>query len=275
MSKYNCDCCNFHTDIKTKYEDHKKTNKHLSKLNIMTADKDKIIEGLQLEVSYLRGKVEAFELMFKKGVENTVLGPVKVEHEEQGTYDEPTELVNFDNGDAFWETLQFDVNEALAEEIAGLRTDDDANYKLTECMDAYEAFINNPKNNLPYIQVFRDSFSDNNAILDFICEKVLKDTSMKITDKYRGLFHIYQRDEWLGVQESSDIIATIITSFVRHLRKYFKCLKIYYSYDSNTKQLCPEREKDIQFTINKLIKESGLNERDEEEDLKYILKKFR
>lgn len=271
MSKYNCYCCNFHTDIKTKYEDHKKTNKHLSKLNIMTADKDKIIEGLQLEVSYLRGKVEAYERMFK--VENTVLGPVKVEPEEQ-TYDEHVEPTNYDD-EEFIDTLDLNVNEELAELIAGLRTEDDAVCDLTDIHNAYEAFMNNPKNNLPYLQVFKDNLTNNNALLDFLYEKVFKHSSVRTTDKYRGRFHLYKEDKWLDVQESTEIFQMIISSFLLHLRKYLKCLKIYYSYDSKTRELDTEREKDIMFLVDKLKNEGGLFDRDYDEDIKYILKKFR
>ena len=65
MPEYKCECCNFKTPIKCKFESHLETKKHLSNVNIMEEDKDKIIESLRQENMFLKGKVEAYEMMMK------------------------------------------------------------------------------------------------------------------------------------------------------------------------------------------------------------------
>ena len=258
MPEYKCECCNFKTPIKCKFESHLETKKHLSNVNIMEEDKDKIIESLRQENMFLKGKVEAYEMMMKHFA-------VKEETTTETNY-EPFV-------DDFLKSLELEVNDTLTESIAELRTIDDNQVDIN-LNNVYEAFVFNDKNNLPYIKSFSDISGETEHVVgDLIIEKVLKHCSIEITEPYKGRFKLYSKGKWLEVNESRDIVINMMSELYIHYKKYLKLLKFYYTYDSKNKcidsNLCGEIQpilKNIQRQLN--------DKADTDEEIRYILNKL-
>ena len=249
MPEYICECCNFKTNIKCKLEAHLETKKHLSTANIMEQDKDEIIKKLREENLYL--KVQLFEMMFKEKEK-----PVQ-----------PTETNCDDYIDECVKSLELELNESLLESVAELRTIDDMNEMFIILDNVFDVFVNNEKNNLPYIK----QFTDEHSIADIIIDKVLKHCSIEITEQYKGRFKLYSNNKWLEVKESRDKITTLMYSINSHLKLYPKIMKYYFSYDSKLKQLDESRATLIQPLVRKLTRQIS-EQCDEDELIRYILK---
>jgi len=257
MPDYNCECCNFKTHIKTKYSIHLETKKHLSNVIIMEGDKDKIIESLKEENIFLKGKVEAYERMMGFNVKEP---KTKTE-----TSYEP--FVN-----EFLKSLELDVNDSLTESIAELRTKDDYDKTIT-LTNAYECFVFNDNNNLPYIKSFSDIDKTEHVLSDVIIETVLKNCSIDITEPYKGRFKLYSNGKWLEVAESRDILFNMMNELFSHYKKYLKLLKFYCTYDSTCKCIDEDQCRKIQPLL-KSIQRRLMDQADLDEEIKYILNKL-
>ena len=258
MPEYKCECCNFKTPIKCKFESHLETKKHLSNVNIMEEDKDKIIESLRQENMFLKGKVEAYEMMMKHFA-------VK---EETTTETNCEPFV-----DDFLKSLEIEVNDTLTESIAELRTIDDNQVDIN-LNNVYEAFVFNDKNNLPYIKSFSDISGETEHVVgDLIIEKVLKHCSIDITEPYKGRFKLYSNGKWLEVAESRDILFNMMNSLFSHYKKYLKLLKFYYTYDSTCKCIDKDQSLKIQPLLKSILRRLN-DQADLDEEIKYILNKL-
>ena len=257
MPEYKCECCNFKTPIKCKFESHLETKKHLSNVNIMEEDKDKIIESLRQENMFLKGKVEAYEMMMKHFA-------VK---EETTTETNCEPFV-----DDFLKSLELDVNDSLTETVAELRTNDD--YDKTITLDnVYECFVFNELNNLPYIKSFSNIDDTEHTLSDVIIEKVLNHCSIDITEPYKGRIKLYSNGKWLSIKESRDIIMNMITELYIHYKKYLKLLKFYYSYNSINKCIDNYLYSEIQPLLKSILRRLN-DQSDLDEEIKYILNKL-
>ena len=265
MPEYKCECCNFKTIDKCKYVVHLETKKHLSNVSIMNDEKadykDKIIESLKEENIFLKGKVEAYERMIGCFTDKDKETKTKTE-----TSYEP--FVN-----EFLKSLELDVNDSLTESIAELRTKDD--YDITVTLDnAYECFVFNDNNNLPYIKSFSDIDKTEHVLSDVIIEKVLKNCSIDITEPYKGRFKLYSNGKWLEVSASRDILFNMMNQLFSHYKKYLKLLKFYYTYDSTCKCIDEDQCRKIQPLL-KSIQRRLMDQADLDEEIKYILNKVK
>ena len=262
MPDYNCECCNFKTHIKCKYVGHLETKKHLSNVSIMNDEKtdykDKIIESLKEEVSFLKGQVEAYKSMMNYFT-------VKETKTKTETSCEPYVI-------EFLKSLELDVNESLTESVAELRTKDDNDITVT-LTNAYECFVFNDNNNLPYIKSFSDIDNTEHVLSDVIIETVLKNCSIDITEPYKGRFKLYSNGKWLEVAESREIVSNMITDLFSHYKKYLKLLKFYYTYDSTCKCIDEDQCRKIQPLL-KSIQRRLMDQADLDEEIKYILNKL-
>ena len=258
MPDYNCECCNFTTTIKTKYSIHLETKKHLSNVIIMEGDKDKIIESLNVQVSFLEGKVEAYERMIGYFTD-------KDKETKTETSCEPFVI-------EFLKSLELDVNESLTETVAELRTKDDNDITVT-LDNAYECFVFNDNNNLPYIKSFSDIDKTEHVLSDVIIETVLKNCSIDITEPYKGRFKLYSNGKWLEVAESRDILFNMMNELFSHYKKYLKLLKFYCTYDSTCKCIDEDQCRKIQPLL-KSIQRRLMDQADLDEEIKYILNKL-
>jgi hypothetical protein len=145
--------------------------------------KDKIIESLNVQVSFLKGQVEAYERMMGF--------TVKEKETKTETNCEPFV-------DEFLKSLELDVNDSLTETVAELRTKDD-NDKTITLDNVFDVFVFNDNNNLPYIKSFSDIDKTEHVLSDVIIEKVLKNCSIDITEPYKGRFKLYSNGKWLEV----------------------------------------------------------------------------
>ena len=262
MPDYNCECCNFKTHIKCKYVGHLETKKHLSNVSIMNDEKtdykDKIIESLKQENIFLKGQVEAYKSMMGFNVKET---KTKTE-----TSCEPYVI-------EFLKSLELDVNDSLTESIAELRTKDDYDKTIT-LTNAYECFVFNDNNNLPYIKSFSDIDGKTEHVLsDVIIETVLKNCSIDITEPYKGRFKLYSNGKWLEVAESRDILFNMMNELFSHYKKYLKLLKFYYTYDSKHGYIDEDQCRKIQPLL-KSIQRRLMDQADLDEEIKYILNKL-
>jgi hypothetical protein len=222
---------------------------------VMEEGKYEIIQKLREENLFLKGKVEAYEMMLKPT--NKEVKP------STGSNCEP--LV-----EAFLKSLELDVNESLIETIAELRTNDDANQDIN-LHNVYDCFVFNEKNNLPYIKSFSDINSEH-LLADVIIEKVLNKCSIDITEIYKGRFKLYN-DKWLGINESKEIVTNMLLELYSHYKKYIKLLKYYYTYDSNLR--CIDNDRcDLISPLLKSIQRKLNQNIDSEEEIKYILNKL-
>jgi hypothetical protein len=258
MPDYICECCNFNTPIKCKFEAHLETKKHLSNVNIMEQDKDEIIRKLREENMFLKGKVEAYEMMFKHEKE-------KKETKDEVNCDEYIEECS--------KSLELELTEPLLESIAELRTEDDNNERYVNLDNIYEAFVFNEKNNLPYIKQFADISNSEYVIADIIIDKVLQHCSIEITEVYKGRFKLYSNNKWLDVKESREKISSLMMTIFNHLKKYLQIMKHYYMYDSKLRQLDHTSSKLIQPILKKILRQLS-EQTDEDELFKYILNKL-
>ena len=260
MPDYNCECCNFKTHIKSKYSVHLETKKHLSNVIIMEGDQEEVIKSLKEENFFLKGQVEAYKSMMNYfTVKET---KTKTETE---TSCEPYVI-------EFLKSLELDVNDSLTESVAELRTKDD--YDKTVTLDnAYECFVFNDNNNLPYIKSFSDIDKTEHVLSDVIIEKVLKNCSIDITEPYKGRFKLYSNDKWLEVAESRDILFNMMNSLFSHYKKYLKLLKSYYTYDSTCKCINEDQCHNIQPLLKSILRRLN-DQADLDEEIKYILNKL-
>jgi hypothetical protein len=261
MPDYNCECCNFKTHIKSKYSVHLETKKHLSNASIMEGDQEEVIKSLKEEVSFLKGQVEAYKSMMNYfTVKET---KTKTETE---TSCEPYVI-------EFLKSLELDVNDSLTESVAELRTKDD-NDKTITLDNAYECFVFNDNNNLPYIKSFSDIDGKTEHVLsDVIIEKVLKNCSIDITEPYRGRFKLYSNGKWLEVSASRDILFNMMNELFSHYKKYLKLLKFYYTYDSTCKCIMEATCLNIQPLLKSILRRLN-DQADLDEEIKYILNKL-
>ena len=264
MPEYKCECCNFKTIDKCKYVAHLETKKHLSNVSIMNDEKtdykDEVIKSLKEENIFLKGQVEAYKSMMGFFTDKDKETKTKTE-----TSCEP--FVN-----EFLKSLELDVNESLTETVAELRTKDD--YDKTVTLDnAYECFVFNDNNNLPYIKSFSDIDKTEHVLSDVIIEKVLKNCSIDITEPYRGRFKLYSNGKWLEVAESREIVSNMMTDLFSHYKKYLKLLKFYYTYDSKHGYIDEDQCSKIQPLL-KSIQRMLLEQADLDEEIKYILNKL-
>ena len=265
MPEYKCECCNFKTIDKCKYVAHLETKKHLSNVSIMNDEKtdykDEVIKSLKEENIFLKGQVEAYKSMMGFFTDKDKETKTKTE-----TSCEP--FVN-----EFLKSLELDVNESLTETVAELRTKDD--YDKTVTLDnAYECFVFNDNNNLPYIKSFSDIDGETEHVLsDVIIEKVLKNCSIDITEPYRGRFKLYSNGKWLEVAESRDILFNMMNSLFSHYKKYLKLLKFYYTYDSTCKCIDKDQSLKIQPLLKSILRRLN-DQADLDEEIKYILNKL-
>ena len=257
MPEYICECYNFKTIDKGKYQTHLETKKHLSNVNIMKEDKDEIIQKLREENMYLKGKVEVFEMMFR-------------EKEKQKPVQANTNCEPF--VDEFLKSLELEVNETLIETIAELRTNDDKNEEIN-INNVFDVFVFNEKNNLPYINEFSDIKKNEHVLADIVIEKVLNKCSIEITEQYKGRFKLYSNDKWLDVNESRDIVTNMIVELYGHYKKYIKLLKYYYTYDSKEQCLDTQNSDLISPLLKSILRKLNDN-LDTEEKIKYILNKM-
>ena len=241
MPDYNCECCNFKTHIKSKYSVHLETKKHLSNVIIMEGDQEEVIKSLKEENFFLKGQVEAYKSMMNYfTVKET---KTKTETE---TSCEPYVI-------EFLKSLELDVNDSLTETVAELRTKDDNDITVT-LDNAYECFVFNDNNNLPYIKSFSDIDKTEHVLSDVIIEKVLKNCSIDITEPYKGRFKLYSNGKWLEVAESRDILFNMMNSLFSHYKKYLKLLKSYYTYDSTCKCINEDQCHNIQPLLKSILR---------------------
>lgn len=257
MPEYICEWCDFKTNIKCKLDAHLETKKHLSNANIMEQDKDTIIKKLKEEIMFLKGKVEAYEMMLKKPNK-----PIEFEFE--------SDFINYNSTD-FIDSLELELNEPLIEYFAGLRIKDDDGYIEMNVNNAFEFFINNEKNNLPFIKEFQEFQTNSNIIGDIIIENVLSKCSVEVTEIYKSRFKIY-KDKWLGVSDSTELLNELISSIKSHFQNYLRVFKYYYLFDSKMRCLDEHRESEIKPFLQKMSRKITLT--DYEELIKYILKKI-
>jgi hypothetical protein len=258
MPEYKCEWCNFTTTIKSKYSVHLETKKHLSNASIMEEDKDKIIESLKEENIFLKGQVEAYKMM---------MGRFSFEPKTKTeTSCEPYVI-------DFLKSLELDVNESLTETVAELRTKDDNDITVT-LDNAYECFVFNDNNNLPYIKSFSDIDGKTEHVLsDVIIEKVLKNCSIDITEPYKGRFKLYSNGNWLEVSTSREIVFNMMNELFSHYKKYLKLLKFYYTYDSTCKCIDEDQCQKIQPLLKSILRRLN-DQSDLDEEIKYILNKL-
>tara|TARA_R110000803_G_scaffold9115_3_gene29033 strand:- start:1966 stop:2655 length:690 start_codon:yes stop_codon:yes gene_type:complete len=220
--------------------------------------KDKIIESLNVQVSFLKGKVEGYERMMNYFTDKETKTKTETSYEP---------FVN-----EFLKSLELDVNESLTESVAELRTKDDNDITVT-LDNAYECFVFNDNNNLPYIKSFSDIDKTEHVLSDVIIEKVLKNCSIDITEPYKGRFKLYSNDKWLEVSASREIVFNMMNELFSHYKKYLKLLKFYYTYDSTCKCIDEDRCHKIQSLL-KSIQRRLMEQADLDEEIKYILNKL-
>lgn len=259
MKEYNCICCSFKTPIKSKYESHLKTNKHLSNVTQEEApdNKDLIIQNLREEICFLKGKVEAYELM------------MKCQRPEKNNEVSLEDLKNYNSTD-FVNSLELEVNEPLVESVAELRMKDDEVLEIN-LNNAFDSFVNNEKNNLPFIKEFAEFQTNPNIIGDIVIEHVLNKCSVQVTEQYKGRFKIY-KDKWLSVQESTDLLYDLISPVKSHFQNYLKLFKHYYSFDSKLRCLDQHKATEIKPFLQQLQRKIIYSDYDEL--IKYILKEI-
>tara|TARA_R110000772_G_scaffold199433_1_gene310051 strand:+ start:607 stop:1317 length:711 start_codon:yes stop_codon:yes gene_type:complete len=227
--------------------------------------KDKIIESLKEENIFLKGKlegqVETCERMMGFFTDKETKPKTKTE-----TSCEPYVI-------EFLKSLELDVNESLTETVAELRTKDDNDITVT-LDNAYECFVFNDNNNLPYIKSFSDIDGKTEHVLsDVIIEKVLKNCSVDITEPYRGRFKLYSNGKWLEVSASRDILFNMMNELFSHYKKYLKLLKFYYTYDSTCKCIDEDQCSKIQPLLKSILRRLN-DQADLDEEIKYILNKL-
>jgi hypothetical protein len=295
MNHYFCECCSFSTKIKTHYERHIKTKKHLMIIessnengsvndSIESNDKDLVIEELQKEIMYLRGKIEAYELVLNKinlvakpvtePVAKPVVEPVaKPVVEPVDDQEADDKIINCEVPLREIQT-QFELNEddeLFKESIAMMREEDDQTGFEINADNVYDCFFHNSKNNLPYLSEFLNIIDGDTMVISNLLLEHFKPT-IKVTEVYKKRFFLYSNGNKLSVDESDTILQKAFESIYSHLRSYIDFMKTYYCWDTKSKSFNHDKVSDIKPIIRELKKKiSDCGEWDYEQ-LPYILK---
>lgn len=283
MPEYLCKCCNFKTNIKSKLQTHLETKKHLIKFETINEtlnetnekSKDIIIEELKQEIMFLKGKLEAYDLLIPhlkpvaEPVTKPVAEPVADQEADQETDHDDDPIDCDDVIDNFVKSFELEINEDLIEDIAQLREQDDLCGTIDES-NIYHSFFSNEKNNLPFINEFKELEKSSHVFSNLIIENVLNKCSVNVTEKYKGRFKLFCNGKWLSVEDSREKVIRLFLSISSHFRKYPKLMKHYFCYDSQLKELDTDKSHLIRQLIIKLTQNIN-NNIDYDEEIKYIL----
>lgn len=237
MPEYICECCAFKSRDKTLYKKHLETLKHKKLSNSMEGDDKQL--SLINENTILKEENNALkkELQIYKQVIKDLGIQLKSEEEE--------ELYNWDPSQ-FLERISIDVlDEALIEEIAGMRTADDLVGEVN-IENAFEAFFYNERNNLPLIKDYLKMLEDPMHVGDVVIEKVLNECSFKITK--RNTFSLY-KDGWLKPSKSAELLEDLIVDVRAYIGCNNKLWQYYYSYNSKERRMDKSKFVDLEPKI--------------------------
>ena len=293
MTDYFCECCSFKTNIKTHYERHIKTKKHLMIIestnengsvndSIDSTNKDLIIEELQKEIMYLKGKIDAYELVMNKinlvaepvakPVAEPVAEPVAKPVAEEDT-EEDAVIINYEAPLQDIQT-QFELNEEdelVMESIAMMREEDDQTGYEINADNVFDCFFHNSKNNLPYLSEFLNIIDGDTMVISNLLLEHFKPT-IKVTEVYKKRFFLYSNGNKLSVDESDTILQKAFESITSHLKSYRDFMKMYYCWDTKSKSFNYDKASDIKPIISELTKKICACDEWDYEQLPYILK---
>lgn len=271
MAEFICECCNFKTNLKSNLERHLKTKKHLEKKELDDKPKDKLIEELQQKIKVLEGQIEVYKLLIPhlKPVAEPVTKPVAEPVADQEA-DHDVDPIDCDDViDNFVKSFELEINEELIEDISQLREQDDLCGTIDES-NIYHSFFSNEKNNLPFINEFKELEKSSHVFSNLIIENVLNKCSVNVTEKYKGRFKLFCNGKWLSVEDSREKVIRLFLSISSHFRKYPKLMKHYFCYDSQLKELDYDKSHLIRHLIIKLTQNIN-NNIDYDDEIKYIL----
>ena len=303
MPQYLCECCMFETNIKSKLQNHLNTKRHLKICQLVnengtdnesidSSNKDLIIEELQKEIMFLKGKVEAYELVLNKinlvaePVAKPVAKPVAEPIAEpvakpvakpvtKPVAEEDAVIINCDDViNAFKDSFSLDTQDELVmESIAMMREEDDQNGVEINEDNVYDCFFHNLKNNLPHLSDFLDIMDGNShKFSDMLLSDVLPHITIKVTEIYKKRFFIYKDGKKLSVEDSTESLADVFYFLSAYFKSYVRLMSIYFCWDSKLKEFDWNRKSSIQSLVcEKNRKIANCVEVDEEE-IPYMLK---